>query len=187
MIYDSGGDGADTRVPPVKATNVSMVEPEKYIEAGLWHTADTLEELAVELGMPPQNLVDTVARFNEFVARGVDDDFGRGDEAYDRAFSGGAPPLYAIEKAPFHAAAFGISDLGTKGGLRTDTAARVLDGSGNADPRPVRGGQHDGRTEWHRLPGRRQSDRHQHGVQPLGRERHARPLAYFDIDERHAP
>ena len=134
MIYDSGGDGADTRVPPVKATNVSMVEPEKYIEAGLWHTADTLEELAVELGMPPQHLVDTVARFNEFVARGVDDDFGRGDEAYDRAFSGGAPPLYAIEKAPFHAAAFGISDLGTKGGLRTDTAARVLDASGNAIP-----------------------------------------------------
>ena len=77
---------------------------------------------------------DTVARFNEFVARGVDDDFGRGDEAYDRAFSGGAPPLYAIEKAPFHAAAFGISDLGTKGGLRTDTAARVLDASGNAIP-----------------------------------------------------
>ena len=52
-----------------------------------------------KIGVPPQNLVDTVARFNEFVARGVDDDFGRGDEAYDRAFSGGAPPLYAIDKA----------------------------------------------------------------------------------------
>ena len=44
------------------------------------------------------------------------------------------PPLYAIEKAPFHAAAFGISDLGTKGGLRTDTAARVLDAAGNVIP-----------------------------------------------------
>ena len=92
MVYDDSGD--DGGVPPVKATNVSMVEPEKYVTAGLWHTADTLEELAATIGVPPQNLVETVTRFNEFVRRGVDDDFGRGDEAYDRAFSGGAPPLY---------------------------------------------------------------------------------------------
>ena len=39
-----------------------------------------------------------------------------------------------IDRPPFHAAAFGISDLGTKGGLRTDTAARVLDASGNPIP-----------------------------------------------------
>ncbi len=134
MVYDSDGDAADPRVPPVKATNVSMVEPERYVEAGLWRTADTLEELAGLIGVPPQNLVDTVARFNEFAERGVDEDFGRGDEAYDRAFSGGAPPLYPIVTAPFHAAAFGVSDLGTKGGLRTDSAARVLDKAGNAIP-----------------------------------------------------
>ncbi|PRC48061.1 3-ketosteroid-delta-1-dehydrogenase, partial [Mycobacterium sp. ITM-2017-0098] len=130
MVYDDSEGG----VPPVKATNVSMVEPEKYVAAGLWRTADTLEELAVDIGVPPQNLVDTVARFNEFVRRGVDDDFGRGDEPYDRAFSGGAPPLYPIEKGPFHAAAFGVSDLGTKGGLRTDSAARVLDSADNVIP-----------------------------------------------------
>jgi hypothetical protein len=111
-----------------------MADPQRYVEAGLWHTADTLEELAVKIGVPPQNLAATVTRFNEFVARGVDDDFGRGDEPYDRAFSGGSPPLYAIDRPPFHAAAFGISDLGTKGGLRTDTAARVLDTAGNVIP-----------------------------------------------------
>lgn len=126
MVYDDTDDG----VPPVKATNVSMVEPEKYVAAGLWHTADTLEALAAKIGVPPGNLVQTVARFNDFVAQGVDGDFGRGDEPYDRAFSGGAPPLYAIARPPFHAAAFGVSDLGTKGGLRTDSAARVLDTSG---------------------------------------------------------
>ncbi|GJF16742.1 3-ketosteroid-delta-1-dehydrogenase [Mycolicibacterium cyprinidarum] len=123
MIYDDS-QGA---VPPVKATNVSMVAPQEYVAAGLWRTADTLEELAVQIGVPAQNLVETVARFNAFVHRGTDDDFGRGDEPYDRAFSGGAPPLYPIERGPFHAAAFGVSDLGTKGGLRTDTSARVLD------------------------------------------------------------
>ncbi|MFN3006025.1 FAD-binding protein [Mycolicibacterium wolinskyi] len=126
MIYDD----RDGLVPPVKATNVSMVEPQRYVDAGLWHSADTLAELAAKIGVPADNLHETVSRFNEFAATGVDAEFGRGDEAYDRAFSGGASPLVAIEKAPFHAAAFGISDLGTKGGLRTDTAARVLDTSG---------------------------------------------------------
>ncbi len=130
MIYDD----KEGQVPPVKATNVSMVEPESYVAAGLWHTADTLEELAHKIGVSPMNLVATVARFNKFVANGVDDDFGRGDEAFDRAFSAGQSPLVGIDKGPFHAAVFGISDLGTKGGLRTDTAARVLDTSGNCIP-----------------------------------------------------
>ncbi len=131
MIYDD----TDGPVPPVKATNVSMAEPEKYVAAGLWRTADTLAGLAAQIGVPAGNLEATVTRFNQFAARGVDEDFGRGDEAYDRAFSGGAPPLYAIDRPPFHAAAFGVSDLGTKGGLRTDTAAQVLDTSGQ----PIRG------------------------------------------------
>ncbi len=131
MIYDDSGGP----IPPVKAPNVSMDEPAKYVAARLWRTADTLADLAAQIDVPAANLEATVARFNEFVARGVDEDFGRGDEPYDRAFSGGAPPLYAIEHPPFHAAAFGVSDLGTKGGLRTDTAARVLDTSG----RPIRG------------------------------------------------
>lgn len=133
MVYDDSGGDADG-VPPVQSTSVSMVEPEQYVAAGLWHTAATLAELAGKIGVPPQNLIDTVARFNESVAAGVDSDFGRGDEPYDRAFSGGAPPLYAIDRPPFHAAAFGVSDLGTKGGLRTDTAARVLDASGRVIP-----------------------------------------------------
>ena len=131
MIYDDRGGP----VPPVKATNVSMVEPERYVAAGLWRTAATLAELAAEIGVPADKLEATVARFNDFAARGVDEDFGRGDEPYDRAFSGGASPLCPIDRPPFHAAAFGVSDLGTKGGLRTDAAARVLDTSG----RPIAG------------------------------------------------
>ncbi|MGW0161745.1 FAD-binding protein [Mycobacterium sp. NPDC003323] len=126
MIYDD----REGVVPPVKATNVSMVQTERYVAAGLWRTAATLAELADAIGVPPDNLVATVQRYNRFVASGHDDDFGRGDEPYDRAFSGGASPLVPIERGPFHAAAFGVSDLGTKGGLRTDTAARVLDTSG---------------------------------------------------------
>ncbi|MFB7720492.1 FAD-binding protein [Nocardia sp. NPDC056100] len=131
MIYDD----ADAGVPPIKASNVPMVEREKYVEAGLWHTADTLEELAAKIGVPSDALAATVARFNEQAAAGTDPDFGRGDEAYDRAFSNGESPLAPIVKGPFHAAAFGISDLGTKGGLRTDTVGRVL----TADDTPIPG------------------------------------------------
>lgn len=131
MIYDDR-DGAR---PPVQATNVSMVETEKYEAAGLWHTAGTLEELAAAIGVPAAGLIETVQRYNAMVAAGADTDFGRGDEAYDRAFSQGEPPLVPIERAPFHAAAFGLSDLGTKGGLRTDTAARVL----SRDSTPIPG------------------------------------------------
>jgi 3-oxosteroid 1-dehydrogenase len=127
MIYDD----REGLVPPVKATNVSMVEPERYVEAGLWHTAHTLPELAAKIGVDAENLVSTVKRFNEFVAAGTDEDFGRGDEAYDRAFSGGRSPMVPIDVAPYHAASFGLSDLGTKGGLVTDSHARVLDGDGN--------------------------------------------------------
>jgi succinate dehydrogenase/fumarate reductase flavoprotein subunit len=130
MIYDD----KEGEVPPVKAANVTIVDTEKYVAAGLWHTADTLEELAEKIGVPSRQLAATVARFNGFAAAGVDQDFGRGDEAFDCAFSGGASPLVPIDRPPYHAAAFGISDLGTKGGLRTDSAARVLDTSGHPIP-----------------------------------------------------
>jgi 3-oxosteroid 1-dehydrogenase len=130
MIYDD----REGEVPPVKAANVSIVATERYVDAGLWHTADTLAGLAAKIGVPADRLEATVARFNGFAAAGVDPDHGRGDEAFDRAFSQGASPLVPIDRPPFHAAAFGLSDLGTKGGLRTDTAARVLDAAGEPIP-----------------------------------------------------
>jgi 3-oxosteroid 1-dehydrogenase len=130
MVYDD----REGEVPPVKATNVSMVDTEQYRAAGLWRTAATLAELAQVIGVPADALEQTVARYNAMVADGADTDFGRGDEAYDRAFSGGEPPLVPITTPPFHAAAFGLSDLGTKGGLRTDTRARVLDLAGAPIP-----------------------------------------------------
>ncbi|MGE2713101.1 FAD-binding protein [Mycolicibacterium litorale] len=130
MIYDD----REGEVPPVKATNVSMVDAAQYQDAGLWRTAGTLGALADLIGVPAAALTATVDRFNSMVAAGRDTDFGRGDEPYDRAFSGGELPLVPIDRAPFHAAAFGVSDLGTKGGLRTDTRARVLDTAGRPIP-----------------------------------------------------
>ncbi|KUI01274.1 3-ketosteroid-delta-1-dehydrogenase [Mycolicibacterium acapulense] len=125
MVYDS----RTGEQPPVMATNVSFSPTEQYFAEGLWVQADTLAALAGQIGVPATQLEDTVRRFNEFAARGVDEDFGRGRESFDRAFTGGASPLVPIDTPPYRAAAFGISDLGTKGGLRTDSDARVLDTS----------------------------------------------------------
>lgn len=123
LVYDD----RDGIVPPARIPMVSLSEPAEYESRGLWHTADSLAELAEKIGVPAEALEGSVARFNELVELGTDTDFGRGDQPYDNFFSGGEKPLTPITQGPFHAAAFGVSDLGTKGGLRTDTKSRVLD------------------------------------------------------------
>lgn len=122
MIYDN----RNGERPPLNSASVAIGETEDYVQAGLWHSADTLAELAEKIGVPAEALEATVARFNEFAAQDSDTDFGRGDEPYDRSFAEGGSPLVPVTEGLFHAAAFGLSDLGTKGGLRTDATGRVL-------------------------------------------------------------
>lgn len=147
LVYDDKSG----KVPPVMSM-MALAGTDEYEAAGLWHTADTLEDLADMIGVPTQNLVGAVARFNEMAAAGVDTDFGRGDESYDRSFSGGSP-LVEISHGPFHAAAFGISDLGTKGGLRTDVSARVLDVHGLPIPGLYAAGNTMAAPSGHAYPG----------------------------------
>lgn len=113
--------------------------PDAYFESGYIKKADTLEELAGQCGIDPQGLVETVARFNRFARTGVDDDFGRGDSAYDRYYGDPTvepnPCLAPIAEPPFYAVQMVPGDLGTKGGLVTDEYARVLRGDGT----PVKG------------------------------------------------
>ncbi len=110
-------------------STVPMGPQQDYVAAGLWRTADTLEELAGTIGVPPDALATTVERFNGFCATGVDEDFGRGVAPFDLFFATGDGPnkaLVPIDAGPYHAVKFAVSDLGTKGGLVTDTEARVL-------------------------------------------------------------
>jgi 3-oxosteroid 1-dehydrogenase len=85
--------------------------------------------------VPLEALRDTLERFNDFADRGVDEDFHRGESAYDRYYSDPTvkpnPSLHRIDQAPFYAVKIVPGDLGTKGGLVTDEKARVLrpDGS----------------------------------------------------------
>jgi 3-oxosteroid 1-dehydrogenase len=107
----------------------------RYYEAGTIHRADTLEALAESIGVPADALTDTIARFNGFAAKGVDEDFHRGESAYDKYYGDPTLPnpcLDTIEKAPYYAVRIEVGDLGTKGGLVTDARARVLREDGSA-------------------------------------------------------
>jgi len=109
--------------------------PKKFLESGFMVKADSLAELASKIGVDPAGLHRTTVRFAEFARTGVDEDFHRGDSAYDRVYSDPRvkpnPNLGAVSKPPFYAVKVWPGDLGTKGGLLTDEHARVLreDGS----------------------------------------------------------
>jgi 3-oxosteroid 1-dehydrogenase len=104
--------------------------PQAWIDAGFFVKADTLEELAAKIKIDAAGLKRTVERFNGFVDTGVDLDFGRGGNAYDKFYSDPRnkpnPNLGRIENAPFWATPVVPGDLGTKGGLLTDQYARVI-------------------------------------------------------------
>lgn len=108
--------------------------PDSYFESGYVKKADTLAELAQTCGVDPQGLVETVERFNHFAQTGIDEDFGRGNSAYDRYYGDPTvtpnPCLAPIARPPFYAVPMIPGDLGTKGGLVIDEHARVLRGNG---------------------------------------------------------
>ncbi|WP_063018548.1 3-oxosteroid 1-dehydrogenase [Nocardia niwae] len=113
--------------------------PQKYLDAGIIKQAETLADLAGQIGVPPAALSATVERFNRFALAGRDEDFRRGDSAYDRYYGDPTvrpnPCLAPLEQGPFYAVEMVPGDLGTKGGLVTDEHARVLD----SDDRPIPG------------------------------------------------
>jgi 3-oxosteroid 1-dehydrogenase len=121
-------------------------------EPGWVRRAPSLAALARLIGLPETALLATVERFNGFCSAGRDQDFHRGESAWERSKAkpgpaGSNPTLAPVEQAPFVAIPLNRSLLGTKGGARTDSNGRVLraDGSligglycaGNAMANPI--------------------------------------------------
>lgn len=107
--------------------------PKSWFEHGVAKSADTIEELAKQMDVPAESLVATVNRFNDFARHGHDDDFYRGDSAYDNYYGDPTlpnPNLAEIKKAPFYALRLYPGDIGTKGGLVVDRYARVIKENG---------------------------------------------------------
>lgn len=103
---------------------------ESWISAGYLKHGDSVQQLAEQIGVNPQALTATIDRFNGFVAANCDEDFHRGERAYDRWLGDfthtpsqtlgyiNQPPFYAVEVYP--------GDVGTYGGVVTDEFGRVL-------------------------------------------------------------
>jgi 3-oxosteroid 1-dehydrogenase len=115
---------------PLMGTAPRRPIPAIFYDQGAVFSADTIPELAEQLGLPPDGLGKTVARWNELVAGGRDLDFHTGDSAYDRYYADPTitpnPCLSPIDKGPYYGMPLVPGDLGTKGGLLTDEHARVL-------------------------------------------------------------
>ncbi len=104
--------------------------PQAWLDSGIVKEGKSFEELAAQIDVPPAALRETAERFNELARKGHDDDFSRGDSAYDNYYGDPTlpnPNLYPLSKPPYYAFQIILGDLGTSGGLRTDEHARVLD------------------------------------------------------------
>lgn len=86
--------------------------------------AETIEELARKTGLPPQAMVETLARYNGLVDQGKDTDFHRFGP--DRTkFNNDASPK--IETPPFYAMQSWPLTRKSMGGVAIDLKCRVLD------------------------------------------------------------
>ncbi|NKI17681.1 FAD-binding protein [Spongiibacter sp. KMU-166] len=108
--------------------------PKEWFDTGLVGKASTIRELAQQLGINAENLEQTIAKMNRYAETGKDEDFQRGDSAYDRYYGDPRfspnPCLGAIKEAPYYAIRVDAGDFGTQGGLATNPHAQVLKESG---------------------------------------------------------
>lgn len=93
---------------------------EEYISHDLVTQASTINELAEKLSIDGEILTKTIERYNQFVAKKQDDDFGRTTGMRHPINKG---PFYAIKIAP------GVHH--TMGGVTINTQTQVLDTNNN--------------------------------------------------------
>jgi len=120
---------------------LGMVRPGRwgrapFLRDGYLTRAETLPELATELGVDQANLVETITRFNQFAGTGFDEDFGRGSTDYQRITAGDMnhapnPCLGSIETPPFYAVRLFPGDIGAATGFVTDESSCVLRADGS--------------------------------------------------------
>ena len=87
--------------------------------------ADTLEDLAMQIGVPFENLKATMEKVNEYAKTGVDAEFGRKKE-HIAAFD--------MEKGPYYALKGIRTYFLTLGGIKINRRFEALNGQGDSIP-----------------------------------------------------
>ena len=119
---------------------IAQTAPGGDYPAGWAQSADSIEALAVKLGIDGDQLAQTVTRFNEFAEQGVDPDFGRGSIEYVNRFAGDpnntpSPVLGPLVQAPFHGLRLRFVGTGIgSSGVHIDGDGHVLDETGSPIP-----------------------------------------------------
>ena len=100
--------------------------------------ADSLDALAMQIGVDAQGLSSTVQKINSYAQTGVDLDFDRGGNVFDRYYGDSNikpnPCLAPLRKGPYYAMRLDAGDIGTKGGLLTNQHAQVVREDGQPIP-----------------------------------------------------
>lgn len=101
----------------IKATayNTTQESIDAQVKAGTLYRANTLAELAKQIGMKPELLEETIRKYNSYVDKGKDLEFSKS------AFN------LKCEVAPFYATPRKPAIHHTMGGLKIDTKAHVID------------------------------------------------------------
>jgi hypothetical protein len=132
-IYDSDYREQAATMPNNGAFATPLFYPEleadmeKVFEKKRGFKGNTAEALAQAMGISAKALAATVARYNDLVAKGVDEDFGKRQEN-----------LRPIQKGPFYAMKIPAPIVITFGGLNVNPQMGGSRQEGRRDSRPVR-------------------------------------------------
>ncbi|NNF77294.1 MAG: FAD-dependent oxidoreductase, partial [Rhizobiales bacterium] len=106
----------------------------RHIRTGYLFKGETLQDLAAQIGVAPDQFERTISQFNEHARKGEDPEFHKGSTAYNRSLGDPEqtpnPCVAPVSQAPYYAVKLVVGDLGTFAGLRCDENARVLDEDG---------------------------------------------------------
>ena len=123
----------------IKKYGLGMIRPygiglSSSIKDGYVKKANSFEKLGYQINVPINTLQSTISRHNSFVKSGIDEDYDKGKDAYQKNLGDSLnlpnPCLGMLNKPPFYALEIFPCDIGASAGLATNSSAQVLQGNG---------------------------------------------------------